>query len=395
MRFPNECYQMQQTVQHHMPHLRQSQAMGLVLWVYGTILAKSACQNAVATALTTVDSYVSLRQYLREWLNDGRDRASPCRVQLDVRTCFVPLLRWLLAWWKSDRLVLAIDPTMHGDRINSIVISVVYRSCAIPVAWHILHANRPGGWISPIVSLLELLSSAVPQTMPVLVMYDRGLRSPRLWEQICSLGWHPYARQSINTVFCPDAGTRLPARALVPGPGHAYIGYGTAFRARTKRRRGTMIVVWEIGRDEPCIVMTNLQPDEAGACWYGLRFWIEAGFKAIKSVGWQWHKTRRTEPQRVSRHWLVLSVATLWVLAYGTRVEDASELGIAPGRLRTPPLRRGPLSTPRRTVSVLRLGIAWLSRLMLRGRLWRRVWLLPEAWPNPPPNLKVIYGAHT
>ena len=163
MRFPNECYQMQQTVQHHMPHLRQSQAMGLVLWVYGTILAKSACQNAVATALTTVGSYVSLRQYLREWLYDGRDRASPCRVQLDVRTCFVPLLRWLLAWWKSDRLVLAIDPTMHGDRINSIVISVVYRSCAIPVAWHILHANRPGGWISPIVSLLELLSSAVPQ----------------------------------------------------------------------------------------------------------------------------------------------------------------------------------------------------------------------------------------
>ena len=88
--------------------------------------------------------------------------------------------------------------------------------------------------------------------------------------------------------------------------------------------------------------LTNLQPDEAGACWYGLRFWIDDG------------------TQRVSRHWLVLSVATLF-LAYGTRVEDASELGIAPGRLRTPPLRRGPLSTPRRTVSVLRLGIAWLS----------------------------------
>ena len=395
MRLPSECYQMRQTVEHHMPHLRRSQVIGLVLWVYGTILARSACQNAVATALAAVSSYGSLRQYLREWLYDGRDRASPCRVQLDVRSCFVPLLRWVLAWWESDRLVLAIDPTMKGDRINSIVISVVYRSCAIPVAWHILPANRPGEWIVPILDMLKELCPAVPRNTTVLVMCDRGLRSPRLWERICSLGWHPYARQSINTVFCPDGGTRVPARALVAGPGHAYMGYGTAFRAAPKRRRGTLIVVWETGWDEPCVVMTDLQPDEAGVCWYGLRFWIELGFKAVKSVGWQWQKTRRTDPERVSRHWLVLSVATLWVLAYGTRVEDAVELGIAPGRLRAPLPCRGSPRPPRRTISVLRQGITWLTRLMLKGRLWQRVWLLPEVWPEPPPDLKVSYRPHT
>ena len=137
----------------------------------------------------------NLRQYLREWLYDGRDRARPCRVKLDVRLCFVPLLRWLLSWWQSDKLVLAIDPTMKGDQINSIVMSVVYRSCAIPIAWHILPANRPGEWIAPTVCLLALLSEAVPRDMTVLVMYDRGLRSPRLWEQICYVGWHPYVRQ--------------------------------------------------------------------------------------------------------------------------------------------------------------------------------------------------------
>ncbi len=72
--------------------------------------------------------------------------------------------------------------------------------------------------------------------------------------------------------------------------------------------------------------------------WYALRFWIELGFKAcpvldtgaIKSLGWQWDKTRRTDPARISRHWLVLSVATLLALAYGTRVEDAHERAISP-----------------------------------------------------------------
>ena len=318
MRLPTECYQMQQTIEHYMPHLERSQIKGLVLWVYGTVLARSSCQNAVVAALLVMGNWNSLRQYLREWLYDGCDRASPCHVQLDVRLCFVPLFRGLLAWWQSDKLVLAIDPTMKGDQINSIVISAVYRSCAIPIAWHILPANRPGEWIAPTVSLLALLSEAVPQNMTVLVMCDRGLRSPRLWKQICSTGWHPYARQSINTVFCPDGGTRLPARYLVPGPGHAYAGSGTAFRATSKRRRGTMIVVWDDDQDEPWVVMTDLPPDEAGVCWYGLRFWIELGFRALKGVGWQWQKTRRTDPTRVSRHWLVLSVATLWVLAYGT-----------------------------------------------------------------------------
>ena len=291
MRLPSECYQMQQSVEHHMPRLRRSQVMGLVLWVYGTILARSSCQNAVATALVAMGSWNNLRQYLREWLYDGRDRASPCRMQLDVRSCFVPLLRWLLSLWQSDKLVLAIDPTLKGDQITSIVISVVYRSCAIPVAWHILPANRPGEWIAPTLSLLKLLSGAVPKDKRVLVMCDRGLRSPRLWEQICSVGWHPYARQSINTIFCPDARTRLPARTLVPGPGYAWVGRGTAFRATNRRRRGTMIVVWDIDQEEPWVVMTDLPPDEAGVYWYGLRFWIELGFRAIKSVGWQWQKT--------------------------------------------------------------------------------------------------------
>ena len=63
MRFPAECYQMQKSMEHYMPHLRESQLKGLVLWVYGAILAGSACQNAVGTALSFMGSFNSIRQY--------------------------------------------------------------------------------------------------------------------------------------------------------------------------------------------------------------------------------------------------------------------------------------------------------------------------------------------
>ena len=120
--------------------------------------------------------------------------------------------------------------------------------------------------------------------------------------------------------------------------------------------------------------------------------------KTVKSLGWKWDKTRRTDPARISRHWLVLSVATLLALAYGTRVEDAHDRRIAPGNLRTPPKtsaprRRDPWGRPVRTVSSIRHGIDWLRRLLLRGRLWSRVWLLPEPWPEPKPNLEITRHA--
>ena len=394
MRLPRECYQMKQLIQTHLPHLTQTQLTGLAWWVCGAILAGSACQNAVAAALSTRGNWHNLRQYLREWLYDGSDRVRPCKTQLEVSICFVPLLRWVLAWWRSERLALAVDPTSKKDDSVAIVISVLYRGCAIPVAWHIRHANQRGSWMDPIVELLRELAPAVPREMTVVVLCDRGIASPKLWKQIRAHGWHLYMRYPKNIIFCAGDGRRLPARAFVPRPDTAWIGWGTAFGRGTAKRRCTLLAVWYTEQEEPWVILTDLPPDPAGVSWYALRFWIELGFKALKSLGWQWQKTRRTDPERISRHWLVLSVATLLALAYGTRVEDAYARRIAPGSLRAPPRTLAPThrsspEKPGRTVSVIRHGIAWLRRSLHRGRLWSRVWLLPEPWPEPKSNLEV------
>ena len=76
MRLPRECYQMQQVIETHLPHLSRPHLTGLVLWVCGVILAGSG-QDAVASALSPWGRWNNLRQYLREWLYDGSDRARP------------------------------------------------------------------------------------------------------------------------------------------------------------------------------------------------------------------------------------------------------------------------------------------------------------------------------
>jgi hypothetical protein len=147
-------------------------------------------------------------------------------------------------------------------------------------------------------------------------------------------------------------------------------------------------VMWGADQAQPWIVLTDLAPHRVGVLWYGLRMWVELGFRALKSMGWQWQRTRRTDPERVARYWLVLAVATLWVLAYGTRVEDADQDGVPPAHVRTPP----PLHRRRkRTISVFRQGLAWLRQALGRGRLWCRLWLAPDPWPDPPPALLICY----
>lgn len=93
------------------------------------------------------------------------------------------------------------------------------------------------------------------------------------------------------------------------------------------------------GHVHPWVLLTDTPPDRTEATLYACRDWIEQGFRGLKRAGWQWQRTRRTDPVRAGRHWLVMAVATLLAVAYSTRREKAAALGRNPAQLRTPPAR--------------------------------------------------------
>jgi hypothetical protein len=137
------------------------------------------------------------------------------------------------------------------------------------------------------------------------------------------------------------------------------MGWGVAYRARLARRVGMLMAVWAAAQEQPGVVSTDVPPERAGLCWYRSQVRIELGFRTLKEVGWQRQQTRRTEPTRLARHWQVLAVAMLWVLAYGTCVEDAAHQGGPPAGLRTPP--PGPAHSPStgdRQLKTVRLGLS-------------------------------------
>jgi hypothetical protein len=356
------------------------------MWVYGSVLAGSACQNAVIGVLCAFERWHTARQRLREWLADGKDKARPTATQIAVEACFAPLMGWALSLWQEKRVLLAIDSTHHKDKNTVLVVSLLFRACALPVAWQVIQANKKGEWMGPILGLLTRLQEAVPTHLSVVVLADRGLWSPSLFRAIKEKGWHPLMRVHNDILFTPTGQKRQKALPLLSEPDCAWMGTGVAFKPERKLE-ATLVAVWLAGHKEACLCLTDLRPRQIEGLWYGLRMWIEAGFRCLKSVGWQWNKTQRTDCNRVARHWLVLAVATLWTLGCGSRVEEAAFSGLPPCRvLRARPLPVGYV----RKRSVFASGLLALRRQMQVGRLWQRWWLGYQSWPKPPTDLQVI-----
>ena len=388
------------------PQLSRPQATVLALYSFGAILAQRCGLNGVAASLAAVLGlgYLTIRSRLQEFYQPAAAKSGTQRRELDVTTCFAPLLAWTLKGWPSNQLALALDATSLGDCFTVLSISVVYRGSASPVAWKIVPANVRHAWKPEWITLLRSFRTLVPAGWTVIVMSDRGLYARWLFQEIVALGWHPLMRITHLSKFRPNGSrSSLPVTAFVPKVGERWQGSGVAFPRRPCRRLDcTLLACWEAGHDEPWFVLTDLAPDQSEGLWYGMRAWIEHGFKLLKSGGWQWQMTRMTDPDRASRLWLVLAVATRYVLAVGGEADASDTADEAPpatppttptaarsARLHRPiacttPPSRGPQKrasgTKQRLVSVFRRGLAVLISILIAGHALPHPQWKPEPW---------------
>src|SRR4029453_3910816 len=259
----------------YLPSLPPAQQRGVAEWVAGLLAAESGCEQAVLAELGTqgLPGHAT-RARLREFLCDGADRATPRPTTLEVEACFAPLLGWVVDWWGGDTLPLAIDATSLRDRQVVLALSVLYRGSAIPVAWVVLPHRGKGLWLPHLERLLRLLAPAVPPTMRVLVLTDRGLWSPQLWRQIVENGVQPLIRIRPDAPFAPAGQRRQPARELVPGAGWYWVGEGVAYKHKATRLACTLVAVWGHGQRDPWLLLTDLAPEAVDGSWYGLRVWV-------------------------------------------------------------------------------------------------------------------------
>lgn len=385
-------------VSTNLPQLSRPQARVLALWSYGIVMTRSCGRTTVAAflALLLGRKAATLSQQLQEWLLPAAKKAGAKRGikrrTLDVSSCFAPLLAWVLRLSQASTLALAIDASTLSDRFVLLVVSVVYRGSAIPVAWTVVSAGQPGSWRSCWLRMLRQLRAAVPPSVSVLVLADRGLYARWLFRRIVRLGWHPFLRVNTRTTFRPHGCAHFyRLDELVPMVGSRWQGQGTAFKTKSARLACTLTACWSEGYSEPWCIVTDLPPSACEVTWYSLRSWCEQGFKCLKRGAWLWQHTRMSDPERVARLGLALAVATLWMLSVGSELDEMLSDEALP---QVHGLLQQSAGRPRmRQVGVLRLGLLWLLVRLLHGKevpLPRK--LVPEPWPQalPPPTVPLL-----
>jgi hypothetical protein len=323
----------------------------------------------------------NVEQRLYEWCLDAKDKAGTKRQTVEVTTCFVPLLRWIVRMWTGTQIALTADATTLSDRFVILTISVVYRGIGMPVAWTILPAGQKRAWRREWLRMVRILRPAIPADWTVLVLTDRGLYARWLFRRIVRLGWHPFMRVNRGAKFCPDGDGQWGwFDDLLQQGGDRWSGRGIAFKSKDSQLPCTLLAWRDDAYAEPWFVLTDLDPDACAIEWYGLRAWCEQGCKCTKRGGWQWQQTHMTDPRRAERLWLALAVAMLWMVSIGTEVEVGDPADVA----ELPDLRRLLRGTGRtRCLRLFRLRWLWLLvRAILAQPLPLPQQLVPEPWPG-------------
>jgi len=381
-----------QTVSMYLPHLSQPHRTGLILWSCGIVLAQSCGLTTVATVLAYLlgRGEATVREQLRDWYRDGAHKSGAKRGDkrrsLEVSTCFAPLLRWVVAW--SDpacrHLALAMDASTLGQRFTLLLISVVVRGCAIPVAWRVVEATRPGAWRPHWEALFGHLQGSVPANWTVIVLADRGLYAHWVFTTLQALGWHPFLRINRHGHYRPQSSLAFrPLTQVVHRIGQRWAGPVVCFTTPARQLTCTLLARWDAGYREPWLVLTDLPATATDVAWYGLRAWIECGFKDSKRGGWHGEQTKMTNPARAERLWLALAVATLWTVSVGCQAEAArprpdltrlSERHIA--------RRRASGQPPVRALSCFRRGRLVIVAALCTDQALPRGSVLSKPWPQ-------------
>ena len=193
-------------VSSHFPQLSKALATGLAWWSFGMIVARSCSLTAVAGLLAPLlgQSFNTVRERLRDTYREAAAKAGTGRTDLVVADCWAPWLAWVLEGGSGRQLAIAIDASTLGQRFVVLALSVVYRGCAVPVAWKLRRATEKHPWQAEWLALLKQCRDRVPTGWTVIVLADRGLSANWLFQAIVALGWHPLLRSNQQGQFRPQ-----------------------------------------------------------------------------------------------------------------------------------------------------------------------------------------------
>jgi hypothetical protein len=318
-----------------------------LLWlVIGVYLARHVYLGLIARKLPIRAQKLSLVRRLRRFLDNSA---------LRVQDWYEPVMDQLLqAAAGSGGIHLIIDGTQVGTHYQLLMVALVYRRRALPLAWSwVAIPNGNGRSTQQQIRLLAVVRRHIHPLTGVVLVGNTEFGGGKLITQLKTWGWYYALHQRATNYFVPAGrgGVYHFADAPVKAGEQLWLEYAGLTRALVKTN---ILIYWERGHAHPWYLTTNLLTAHRTLRCYQRRMWIETLFGDFKRHGFHLRHSRLGTAERLSRLTLVVCLLYVWLVAMGHWVQHSGQV-------------RQVDRWPRRELSLFRLGWDWVERCLTLG----------------------------
>jgi hypothetical protein len=231
---------------------------------------------------------------------------------------FLPYADVLLRHLALQTVVLVMDGSGVGRGCTALMIHVVYKGRALPLAWRVRQAPKGHFPEDLHIALVELVSHLIPEGTKVVFLGDGECDGIKLQETMPEAGWWYACRTSKgNTATWEDETFYIEELGACIKPGRLIELKEVAL---TREAYGPVLLLccWAQGHAEPLYLVSNMSSAEDAIDYYKKRFRIETFFSDQKSRGFNIQKSHLTDPQRLSRLLIASCLAYIWLVYLGS-----------------------------------------------------------------------------
>ena len=284
----------------------------LAALIRGIVGSKSTQLPSIATKIPDGARPESRVKRLTRWLDNER---------ILEEVYFLPYVDILLAQLALETLVVVMDGRGVGRGCLALMLHVVYKGRALPLAWRV--RQSPKGHCPEALhsAMVELLSTVLPARAKVVFLGDGEFEGTALQATLSNVDWSYVCRTAMSTIATWAGETfRLDVLGACSQPGRLI---ELKEVSSTREAYGPVMVLccWATGYHEPLYLVSNLATAEEACYWYQKRFRIETFFSDQKSRGFHIHKSHISDPQRLSRFLIAACLAYLWIIYLGALCE--------------------------------------------------------------------------
>ena len=234
---------------------------------------------------------------------------------------FLPYADVLLRHLALQTVVLVMDGSSVGRGCTALMLHVVYKGRALPLAWRVRHAPKGHFPEDLHIAVVALMREVIPAGAKVVFLGDGEFDGTALQATLNEAGWCYTCRTAQSTVATWEGETfRLDTLGACSKPGTLIALQEVKF---TRDAYGPVMVLscWAKGYHEPQYLVSNMATAEEACRWYEKRFRIETFFSDQKSRGFHLHKSHMSDVQRLSRLLIAACLAYIWIVYLGSICE--------------------------------------------------------------------------